>query len=287
MANAILGLRAETSIHAGTGQNVGAIDLPIQREAHTDWPCVFGSAMKGALRSHAEMRGGMDKATISVVFGPESDPAAHAGALAITDARILLLPVRSLTGHFKWVTSRAVLARLIRDLEMVGDSADFQLPDEPTVGTVVTPNGGASIFLEEFQFSQMEIDLSSLIVTLTAFGIENGALQNQLVIMRNDDFADFCRTATAIVPHIAIDNSNKTVRPGALWYEETLPPDTLLYVMLLANAARNGGASVSLSDVEVLDKLTNMFAGEGKAYLQIGGNETVGMGWCNVTKVQP
>lgn len=54
--NAILGLLAQTSIHAGTGQHTGAIDLPIQREGHNGWPRVFGSAVKGALRAHAEER---------------------------------------------------------------------------------------------------------------------------------------------------------------------------------------------------------------------------------------
>jgi len=33
-ANTILGLLAQTSIHAGTGSNTGVIDLPIQREGH-------------------------------------------------------------------------------------------------------------------------------------------------------------------------------------------------------------------------------------------------------------
>jgi len=121
MENAILGLRAETSLHAGTGQNVGAVDLPIQREAHTTWPCVFGSAMKGALRNHAETRDAMDKSSIPIVFGPTDSTKAseNAGALAVTDARILLLPVRSLTGHFKWVTCSAVLKRLKRDLQIL------------------------------------------------------------------------------------------------------------------------------------------------------------------------
>lgn len=283
MANAILGLRAETSIHAGTGQNVGAVDLPIQREAHTDWPCVFGSAMKGALRSHAETRGGMDKAIVPLVFGPESNNASdYAGALAVTDARLLLLPVRSLTGHFKWVTCPAVLTRLTRDLQMIGRQAGFSVPDEPAVGAVATPSGGHPIFLEEFQFIQSAADLTEGIAALAGFGMEQAALQNQLVIMRNDDFADFCRTATAITPHVAIDNSRKTVVPGALWYEETLPPDTLLYAMLLANGARNGGAS-PLSDTDVMSKVTGMFT---PPYLQVGGNETVGMGWCKVTMVQ-
>ncbi|MHB8474075.1 MAG: type III-B CRISPR module RAMP protein Cmr4 [Gammaproteobacteria bacterium] len=289
MANAILGLRAETSIHAGTGQNVGAVDLPIQREAHTSWPCVFGSAMKGALRNHAETRGGMDKAIIPLVFGPESANASdHAGALAVTDARILLLPVRSLTGHFKLVTCPAVLSRLTRDLQMIGAEVGFSAQSDPVAGTVATPTGRDPIFLEEFQFTQTPRDLSDVITALVGFGIEKESVEKQLVIMRNDDFADFCRMATAVTPHIAIDNARKTVRSGALWYEETLPSDTLLYVMLLANAARNGGASPSLSDIEVLGKATGMFTSGDKPnpYLQIGGNETVGMGWCKVMRAQ-
>lgn len=288
MANAILGLRAETSIHAGTGQNVGAVDLPIQREAHTDWPCVYGSAMKGALRSHAETRGGMDAATMALVFGPETANASdHAGALAVTDARLLLLPVRSLTGHFKWVTCPAVLTRLARDARMT-DAGILPIEvSKPAVGAVKTPEGGDPLFLEEFQFNQEQVDLKSAIAMLATFGMEQAALQNQLVVMCDDDFANFCRTATAVTPHIAVDNARKTVRSGALWYEETLPPDTLLYTMLLASGARNGGEA-PLSDKDVLSKLTSMFDPKSKfPYLQIGGNETVGMGWCKVTRVQP
>ncbi len=48
MQHALLGLIAETSMHAGAGKSVGVIDLPIMREAHTGWPCVYGSAVKGS-----------------------------------------------------------------------------------------------------------------------------------------------------------------------------------------------------------------------------------------------
>ena len=98
---ALLGLLAETSIHAGAGQSVGAIDLPIMREAHSDWPCIHGSAVKGALRARAEDRA-LDN--VHLIFGPDTNNASdHAGALTVGDARLVLLPVRSLTGHFQWV----------------------------------------------------------------------------------------------------------------------------------------------------------------------------------------
>ena len=53
-SNALFTLVAETSIHAGASESEGAVDLPIQREKHTGWPCIYGSGMKGALRALAE-----------------------------------------------------------------------------------------------------------------------------------------------------------------------------------------------------------------------------------------
>lgn len=284
MANTILGLRAETSIHAGTGQNTGVIDLPIQREAHTGWPCVFGSAMKGAIRAHAatKSRGDLDEQMINAVFGPDTKNASdHAGAIAVTDARLLLLPVRSLTGHFKWVTCPAVLKRLKRDMELVGSEKDVPLLDVPR-NKVVSHKGGDPIFLEEFQFEQDKQEIGNLLDLIASFGIERDELAGRLVIMGNDDFADFCRTATAITPHIAIDNVKKTAVGGALWYEESLPPDTLLYTMLMASAARDKSSTMTAADVRVA--VTGMFTGD-RPYLQVGGNETVGMGWCKVKVV--
>ena len=281
MEKTILSLRTETSLHAGTGQNVGVLDLPIQREAHTDWPCVYGSAMKGALRSHAETRCG-NEPWIKDVFGPETKNASdHAGALAVTDARLLLLPVRSLTGHFKWITCPAVLERLKRDLQLTGKSIDFSIPSASS-GSVITNAGNAPIFLEEYQFEQKGEGISELITILGKFGMDAGQLGRQLVVMHDDDFTDFSRAATVVTPHIAIDNTKKTVVGGALWYEETLPPDTLLYTMLLANPSRNGDNKVDAATI--LGRVTGMFRSD-KGYLQIGGNETVGMGWCRVTEV--
>ncbi len=51
-----------------------------------------------------------------------------------------------------------------------------------------------------------------------------------------------------------------------LWYEESLPPDTLMYALL---AERNDDSGIT--DLKTLL--------ENKPYLQTGGNETVGMGW--------
>lgn len=279
---ALLGLLAETSIHAGAGQMAGVIDLPIQREAHTAWPVVYGSAVKGALRTLAEEQ----KAPwLTAVFGPETSNASeHAGALLVGDARLLLLPVRSLTSHFKWVTCPALLRRLRADLERLElpAFAAGAIPAIEDANTALLPEGAANaLFLEEFRFETRAADLSAVIPTLAGLmGREDAAtaLHKQLVVVGDDRFSHLARYAIPVNPHVCLDTTTKTVKGGMLWYEESLPPDTVLYVGLHAQAARMKGET--LTAAEVLDRFVTLFA---RPYLQLGGNETVGMGWCKVT----
>ena len=52
----LLTLYAETSLHAGAGAALGVVDLPVQRERHTMFPTVPGTALKGVLRDTARRR---------------------------------------------------------------------------------------------------------------------------------------------------------------------------------------------------------------------------------------
>ena len=278
----LLGLLAETSIHAGAGQMAGVIDLPIQREAHTDWPVVFGSAVKGALRTLAEDQ---NAAWRFAVFGPEVHNAAeHAGALLVGDARLLLLPVRSLTSHFKWVTCPALLRRFRADAQRLSlPEAAFAVPEAPEPNGALVPEGVANtLFLEEFRFTPQPTDLSAAMAAVARLmGREDAlaALQRQLVVVNDDRFSHLARFATPVNPHVCLDNATKTVKPGALWYEESLPPDTLLYVGLYAQGARVRGESKTAAEI-LNHVVVDLFQ---RPYLQLGGNETVGMGWCKVT----
>src|SRR5207253_5149205 len=49
----LLFLHAQTGLHPGSGTALGTVDLPVQRERHTHWPTVPGSALKGILRDRA------------------------------------------------------------------------------------------------------------------------------------------------------------------------------------------------------------------------------------------
>lgn len=282
-ANTILGLLAQTSIHAGTGSNTGVIDLPIQREGHNGWPCVFGSSMKGALRTRAETQYGKDNNSVIYVFGPNTQNASdHAGAIMVSDARLLLLPIRSLTSQFKWVTCPDALKRYQRDSERFGmktSKIDISVTGNNAIVPQQTKDG--ALFLEEYRFDAKTQNLDALITSLASLMQRDDAetaLQQQLVIVSDDMFAHLVQHATPVNAHIAIDSDTKTVRNGALWYEETLPPETLLYVGLSATKARAQNAEMPAESI--LGAITGLFAQQ--PWLQVGGNETVGMGWCAV-----
>jgi CRISPR-associated protein Cmr4 len=107
-------LHALSPLHAGTGHAADVIDLPTARYKATGIPFVPGSSIKGVLR---DARRTVDRDKTEAVFGPSDDPAAHAGALVVGDARLLALPVRSFRGTFAWTTSPLLLTLAKRDLE--------------------------------------------------------------------------------------------------------------------------------------------------------------------------
>nr|WP_288851900.1 type III-B CRISPR module RAMP protein Cmr4 [uncultured Acidovorax sp.] len=284
---ALLLLTSETPLHAGAGQSVDGIDLPIQREVHTHWPCVFGSAVKGALRAHAEQRMTSTSTAITDLFGPDHGGAqerdtSHAGALLVGDATLLALPVRSLQSSFKWVTCPQAITRFARTAERLGLELQWPTITQPAPDKALG-QGDAKLFLEEFRFEQSPDAcigaLAKALAPLSGGALDEDTLGQRLVVVHDDIFSFLARNATSVQPHIAIDSTTKTVKDGALWFEETLPPETLLYVPLTATASRRKGGA--LTAAQVLEQFEQLLPA-GKNWLQLGGNETTGMGWCRV-----
>ena len=262
MKTSVLGLLAETSIHPGTGRGLGVVDLPAAREAVTDYPVLVGSSLKGALRDKAEAKAVDEKAC----FGSQE----RAGDLLVSDARLLLLPVRSLTGSYRWATCPHLIERYRRDLRRAGLDAP---PATPTVERgSVSAKGKGHLFLEERQFSisdkppssQLTDSIKSLLLHTEA----QDRLPKQTAVLHDDDFAWFARYGLAVQARNALDC--KTKQSKSLWYEETLPSDTVMYAVVMG---RNDDA------VGALDLLFP----ESDPYLQAGGNETIGHGWFAVT----
>lgn len=287
---ALLFIHALTSLHPGSGTALGTVDLPVQRERHTAWPIVPGSTLKGILRDACRpvQRDGQAREDWLAAFGPETAEAdKHAGALSLTDARILAFPVRSLKGVFAWVTCPAVLERLQRDLSWgsVTGKNSFSCPSGPEKNKALCSQSspllvdGNKLVLEEFEFERIG-DSGTVADWVSSRVVADEAtqrrLKNHLVVLHDDDFTHFVRHATEIVARVGLDYERKTVRQGALFYEEFLPPETLFYSVVLASPSRREGFSKSARDI--LDYLRNNLP----SVLQIGGDETIGKGFCVV-----
>jgi CRISPR-associated protein Cmr4 len=289
-AGALLFIHAQTGLHPGSGTALGTVDLPVQRERHTQWPIIPGSTLKGILRDACRRRGG-NNADLFAAFGPETAEAdKHAGALSLTDARILAFPVRSLKGVFAWVTCRAVLERLKRDLKLAlpnGNALNLsaEWPSEDKKEWALCQQNspllidGDKLVLEEFEFKRTG-DADAFAAWLSQHAVADDAtqkrLQSHLVVLHNDDFTHFARHATEIVARVGLDYERKTVKSGALFYEEFLPAETLFYSVVLASSSRRDGHNRSAQ--QILQYLRDNMP----SVLQIGGDETIGKGLCAV-----
>ena len=283
-------IHALTGLHPGSGIALGVVDLPVQRERHTNWPIVPGSSLKGVMRAESVRRAGgeADEDTLAA-FGPKpTDAHDHAGAVSFSDARILAFPVRSLTGVFAWVTCPAVLVRLARDLAVIGAG----LPEFPSPARDAVACADASpllasdgrVMLEEFEFTRNggADDIADWIAS-RAVRDEGTAdrLRSHLAVLHDDDFTHFARNATEVAARVGLDYELKTVRPGALFYEEHLPPETLFYTLVTASESRRPTRRASAE--EVMSQLKS----RAPSVLQIGGGETVGKGFCAVRFAGP
>lgn len=309
----LLTLYAETSLHAGAGAALGVVDLPVQRERHTMFPTVPGTALKGVLRDTARrrvqgasLREANKSDEVVALFGGaagERDP--EAGALAITDARLLAFPVRSMRGVFAWITCPAILDRLRRDTRLVGIGGNDLGPaidaiKAPSTGRALVPPNSplivrqgkeTRIVLEEYDYlSEENQQVAALARALAthllpagdAFKRTRERFQAALAVLSDDDLTYFVRHATEVVARIGLDVETKTVktdamgRGGALFYQELVPSESIFYSVALAH---HGRGRRDKSAREMWEYFAHRVLPDGTV-IQIGGDETVGRGLC-------
>jgi CRISPR-associated protein Cmr4 len=300
---AMLFLYCETPVHAGTGTSLSIVDLPIQRERITGLPIVQASSLKGVLRAEVERLKG--KQIAEALFGPETQRAhEHAGCVSPHDARLLLFPIRSLVGVFAWATCPFVLERFKREMIAAGFQIGWQVPNpanshQALVAHDDTIVADGKVVLEEFAFEKQKDDSAEQIANWlrdNAFP-QSGEyedfrkwLPHRFVILPDDAFRDFTQLATEVIARIRLKPETKTVAEGALWTEEHLPSETLLYAHIFVSKPlapkdtvpdefRENNEPSAAKVLEFLKGLTT--PNTDKPYLdrlQIGGDETVGRG---------
>lgn len=280
----MLFLNTISPLHAGSGQGVGVIELPITREKATGIPFVPGSSLKGVLRDACD-----DANTRDQVFGPNTGNAdLYAGAVNFTDLRLSLLPVRSLKGVFAWVTSPLLLRRLARDVEIAeGSGVPGIIPNitRDQQCTVCDPScivrvEKQDVVLEELVFeaeSSKTVEMWATWIANCVFANDSDwqqFLKERFCVVSDDVMSFFLEYGTQVDPHIAMEEDRKTAKQGALWHQESLPVESILTGLVIATFVSKSKATPKIVYKTVQDCVQKP--------VQLGGSATSGKGLCRI-----
>ena len=319
----LIGYLAEQPLHPGTGQVLGAIDQPVAREGGSNIPVIPGSSHKGSIKhailgDKADEKDPQKQHPYAGLFGGTDNE----GGVLFSDIRLILLPIRSSVGSYKWATCPYLLERLARDLKRTGSSIEMPVPAVPDGKVLTEGKKGDRIYLEELTFTidgpaeeKIRQALAKFIPSddpkaeAKPYANVAARLKNQLLIMSDDDFDWFARYGLPIYARNVLDARTKSSKN--LWYEEHLPADTLMYGIVAPRAKldtkypmksadkrqQNSDDEAGKEEKEATEEkkrrsyndfIQAINSGDPETklepvkYLQIGGDETIGRGICRL-----
>lgn len=296
-------LHALSPLHAGTGQSIGVIDLPIARMRATGIPFVPGSSIKGVLRDvhkPGESATAEARKEHEAIFGPErrdkspkGDDASidHAGALMVADARLVALPVRSFYGTFALVSSPLLLHLAYRDLAEASTSIPGFAELEPIdlgaghhaahgKGCINIPGSSSHVYLEELDLPATPNPKVTKWAEVLAEALpeKDRALVMQRFVVVDDETMTFLwESATQVDTRIRI-NDRGVVDKGMLWTEESLPAESLLMGLCSARASLRKDCERTPDQI-----LAAALPARGGKVVQFGGKATTGKGRCRMS----
>ncbi len=285
---------AVSPIHAGSGASTSAVDLPIQRERHTNYPHIQASGVKGAFRAHfrdfADKKN--DNQLINLIFGSDEQDGWDKnidnlpGAMSVSDARLLAFPMRSNIAPFVWVTCPSVLKRLKTDMKYISLGEEMTIHEqdiqEDNAVSIGSDNISGQIVLEDAVvnvFNEIEDDF-----------FKNTLSELKRLLLISDEMFDYAVSyCTEIQTNIKINSKTGTAEDGALRYQEFLPADSVLYAIVHysgrnASEIKDDQQSELKKLVEGMqaEKIKTFVEDTVKDFIQIGGDETLGKGICKL-----
>lgn len=183
----------------------------------------------------------------------------------------MALPVRSFRGTFAWTTSPLLLTLAKRDLE----EASLPIPNITGCGARVA-NGSSVLHMDKLYLEDLDLPATeSSEATAWAQRLApiaspgDDIFAKRLAVVDDDTMTFLWETATQVDARVRLDDKTRTVADGALWLEESLPPESLLIGILAADRSRRRGVDMTPDDVLG-------FALRGEEFFQLGGKATTG-----------
>ncbi len=290
-------LHAISPVHAGSGAATGAVDLPIQREKHSNWPQIQASGVKGAFRDHClrfwahsstALEPFADKVkqsedAVKRIFGSDSgNGGGQAGAVAFSDARLLAFPVRSSAAPFVWVTCPALVKRGLRDLALVGRKTDNPVSSMVTGDNYLVLTDSAETISDDLVLEDICLSPAGKNEKLSRIFVELLPELERLILIPDHHFSFLVETATEIQAQIKIDPATGITATGSLRYEELLPAETIMYCLVFF-----GDEKVSGDDPLKMKNIADVVTAAVSNHIQMGGDLTLGRGIFSVNWWSP
>lgn len=286
METKILYLFTRTPLHVGAGSSIGAIDQPVQRERHTQFPIIPGSSIKGVLADlfnawedgkllKDEARNATKRTEDgATLFGlgasQDKNDNGQAGRLHFNQASLLAFPIRSAKGCFAWLTSPMILNRWAR-----ANGKKISLPsikenkayfNAGTLGKTIAGQSTPSALFEDYLFHHAgDFELAkSLALGSSEDSLWQDLAEKHLVLISDENLSHFVQTACEVAQHVVIDDETGTAKEGLLFNQENVPAETLFFAPI---------SETKSGCLEILSKrLPNP--------IQLGGDATTGLGFC-------
>jgi CRISPR-associated protein Cmr4 len=279
----LLYLYAESPVHTGAAGSLDVLDLPVQREAATGYPVIWGQSLKGALRQAAG-DAGWREGQVAEVFGSVikeagADSGTTPGTLAVGDAQFVAMPVPTLRRTFAWLTSQIALGRLARKYKTLSRDAPvtptvredagicasqaWSQSDKEVLGPVLVQFGRP--FSEQLAAWADRIAADAL-SSDAAFAPFAAKLREDLVLVGADIAPVLLRECTEQAVRIQLHEDSKTVKEGP-FYSEYLPAETIMAASLTLRGTGDNAANRDALRALLHENL-----------LQVGGDETLGKG---------
>jgi CRISPR-associated protein Cmr4 len=260
-------------IHCGGESDLGNI-LEIAREVHTNFPYIPGSSLRGSIRNEVLQLAGKD--VTDRLFGRELENSEQMGVHQVWfgDARLLWVPMRtmSMQGNdvFTWVTCHS----LLRDHALISKQSKVTF-SEQIVGdrsgqyTVADVQLNVSAFSEEHKNSISLVgnwhdDLNSAV---------KSTWERSRIVLPDADFQVLLEHSLWTQVRNKIQPASEDSTGGSaeiFWTDVCIPRDTIFYYTWGYNLLKD--KSLTTTDC---DSLKNILTG----LLQVGGQANVGRGW--------
>ena len=283
----LLFLRALTPLHVGAGEGASVyVDSPLQRDEF-GFPTIWSSSLKGALRANFIESGAHLK---KIIFGPEpAEASEHSSATSFSDARLLLIPARTLKGIWAYVTSPHMIEQFATFLKLAG-KGDIEVPkvesgkagDEEAIKAIASSDDlvfkdpkDSRVMVNEISL-KARVDASIVGDLAKVLPAELGdAIRSKGLVVVADDIARTIVNRSVMVQYrVRLKSETKTVDKGP-WSEEYLPSETVMVSLVVCKNSKTPKVQVQAD--EVCDELEKGYR-SSKCTVYVGGKETIGKG---------